>query len=183
MGMDTIELVMEIEDTFDVRIPDEDAERMQTPGDVTDWLVPVLQRRARPVGPGCLSQKAFHRLRNAFVAEMKVYRRAVRPNVRVTDLIPNPEVRARWKTFAEDHGLDRPCFSFFKRDEVPTSSTVRDLVKQAMRRNADRFCAADGRVDRILVLDEVRRLTAEQMAIHVEDVHEDSQFVRDLGMD
>ena len=46
MGMDQVELVMEIEDTFGVRVPEEEAQLMSTVGDVTEWLVAELRADA-----------------------------------------------------------------------------------------------------------------------------------------
>lgn len=37
-SLDYAELVMEFEQTFDIRIPDDDAERMQTVGDATEYI-------------------------------------------------------------------------------------------------------------------------------------------------
>jgi len=37
-SLDVVELVMELEDEFDVSIPDEDAERMQTVGDAVKFI-------------------------------------------------------------------------------------------------------------------------------------------------
>jgi acyl carrier protein len=43
-SLDTVELIMELEEDFDVTIPDEDAERLQSLADVIRYL----QRRRRP---------------------------------------------------------------------------------------------------------------------------------------
>ncbi len=37
-SLDTVELVMEIEDAFDLNIPDEDAEKIQTVGDAVRYI-------------------------------------------------------------------------------------------------------------------------------------------------
>jgi len=37
-SLDIVELVMALEEEFDIEIPDEDAERMQTIGDATSYL-------------------------------------------------------------------------------------------------------------------------------------------------
>jgi len=39
MGLETVELVMEIEDEFAIKIPDEDAERIQTVGQLEQYVV------------------------------------------------------------------------------------------------------------------------------------------------
>lgn len=37
-SLDTVELVMEIEEEFDITIPDEDAEKIQTVGQAIDYI-------------------------------------------------------------------------------------------------------------------------------------------------
>ena len=48
MGLDSVELVMEFEDVFELEIPNEDAEQLQTVGDVTDWVFRYLEQDQRP---------------------------------------------------------------------------------------------------------------------------------------
>ncbi len=45
-SLDAVELVMAIEEAFDVTIPDENAEALQTPSDVIAWLLPQVCNRA-----------------------------------------------------------------------------------------------------------------------------------------
>ena len=44
-SLDTVELVMALEEEFGFEIPDEDAERMKTVGDVTDYLKKKLEKK------------------------------------------------------------------------------------------------------------------------------------------
>lgn len=41
-SLDTVELVMELEETFDMQIPDEEAEKLTTVGAVSDYLLERL---------------------------------------------------------------------------------------------------------------------------------------------
>ncbi len=45
-SLDTVELVMEFEDEFDLSIPDEEAEKIQTVGAAVDYVVKVAQENA-----------------------------------------------------------------------------------------------------------------------------------------
>ena len=44
-SLDTVELVMEFEDEFDMSIPDEEAEKIQTVGAAIDYISKVLQEK------------------------------------------------------------------------------------------------------------------------------------------
>jgi hypothetical protein len=55
MGLDTVELIMEVEEAFDIKIPDEDAEKLRTIGDLHHYIANKLQLVSGP----CLSSAAF----------------------------------------------------------------------------------------------------------------------------
>ena len=44
-SLDTVELVMEFEDEFDMSIPDEEAEKIQTVGAAVDYIVKVMNSK------------------------------------------------------------------------------------------------------------------------------------------
>lgn len=44
-SLDTVELVMALEDEFDLDIPDEDAEKMTTVGKAIDYVLDSLQKK------------------------------------------------------------------------------------------------------------------------------------------
>ena len=46
-SLDTVELVMEFEDEFDMSIPDEEAEKIQTVGAAIDYFVNIAQSKGR----------------------------------------------------------------------------------------------------------------------------------------
>ncbi|MFH1718580.1 MAG: acyl carrier protein [Planctomycetota bacterium] len=46
-SLDTVELVMEFEDEFDMSIPDEEAEKIQTVGAAVDYIVNVSQAKSQ----------------------------------------------------------------------------------------------------------------------------------------
>ena len=46
-SLDTVELVMEFEDEFDLNIPDEEAEKIQTVGAAIDYIATVAQSKSQ----------------------------------------------------------------------------------------------------------------------------------------
>lgn len=62
MGLDTVELVMEIEDAFDISIPDDQASKMLTVGDVYEF---ILEQTADSTlrSSTCLTAVTFYDLR------------------------------------------------------------------------------------------------------------------------
>ena len=46
-SLDTVELVMEFEDEFDMSIPDEEAEKIQTVGAAITYIVNIMQTKSQ----------------------------------------------------------------------------------------------------------------------------------------
>ena len=46
-SLDTVELVMEFEDEFDMSIPDEEAEKIQTVGAAIDYILKIVQDKSQ----------------------------------------------------------------------------------------------------------------------------------------
>ncbi|MEJ5259521.1 MAG: acyl carrier protein [Anaerohalosphaeraceae bacterium] len=44
-SLDTVELVMEFEDEFDMSIPDEEAEKIQTVGAAIDYIIDIMKKK------------------------------------------------------------------------------------------------------------------------------------------
>jgi acyl carrier protein len=46
-SLDTVELVMEFEDEFDMSIPDEEAEKIQTVGAAIDYIIEIVKKKGQ----------------------------------------------------------------------------------------------------------------------------------------
>jgi acyl carrier protein len=100
MGMDVIELVMKIEDSFNIQIPDDDYAELRTVGDLYEYL--VKKKGDAVVQPGrprvCLTMMAFSLLRPALQAVANVPRRSIRPMTSIETLTPRSRRRTDWET-------------------------------------------------------------------------------------
>ena len=63
MGLDTVELVMDVEESFDIEIPDDDAQQIVTVGDLFEFI--KSKTDLAPAGT-CLTAATFYDIRRAF---------------------------------------------------------------------------------------------------------------------
>ena len=180
MGLDTVELVMEIEDEFGLSIPDADAEMIQTVGQMHAYVCGKLRPTKEPV---CPSARAFYRLRRALRRAQPVPRRCVRPSSLVSRLIP-AECRHRWAGVAEEVGLAR-AYSFGGKADVrfpAVFTTVRDLVRQmTFPPPWDRLVRRGEFEDR--VWERVCAIVSEQLGVRIEELRPETHFINDLNAD
>jgi acyl carrier protein len=47
MGLDSVELVMKVEESYDISIPDDDAEKLITVGKLHEYVVAAVKRKGR----------------------------------------------------------------------------------------------------------------------------------------
>src|SRR5262245_16409803 len=102
MGLDLVEFVMEVEETFQYRIPDQDVTDLTTPRRLIDYLVAHLPTAATHV---CPSQRIFYRLRSAVAARLGCPRSSLRPDTSLLTLIPAATRAATWSGLRQDFGV------------------------------------------------------------------------------
>lgn len=93
MGLDSVELVMAIEEHFGIEIADKDAERLITPGLVVDYICSKLQMADEK---RCQSQRAFYLLRRALVKKSGRKRNEISPQTRLRDFFPETNCTEAW---------------------------------------------------------------------------------------
>ena len=92
MGLDSVELVLEIEEAFNVEIPDADAQEIRTVGELIHCV-----RSRLPRGPVCLTSRTFYRLRREILQLLPLARDQIRPGSRVDEIIPKSKRRLVWR--------------------------------------------------------------------------------------
>jgi acyl carrier protein len=85
MGLDGVEIVMTVEETFGIAIEDSEAAKAVTPGQLIDL---VLSKTKRTIDEACLTQRAFHRLRATLMRRLGVPRHQIRPEILLGSLFP-----------------------------------------------------------------------------------------------
>jgi acyl carrier protein len=105
MGLDSVYLVIEVEQAFGVHFNDRDVENIRTVGQFHELLCRNLGAQA---SDRCLTQAAFYRVRSALIELAGAERAAVRPGADLAMLLPLDKRDAFWDRFAASTGLVLP---------------------------------------------------------------------------
>jgi hypothetical protein len=105
MGLDGVELLMAIEDAFQIHIADEEAALASTVGDIQNLVISKLQGQD---SKRCLTTVAFYRVRRAIISVLGVERRIVEPQTPLDLLIPEKNRRETWREIQNAMKLGLP---------------------------------------------------------------------------
>ena len=72
MGLDSVELVIAIEQHFGIEISDEEAGAMQTPGDVYEYVLEALAKKRNAVTPELAKEVVWKQIVEIVVAQLGV---------------------------------------------------------------------------------------------------------------
>lgn len=104
MGLDGVELLMEVEETFGIAVTDEEATTARTPR----MLIELVLSKLRIVRETtCLSQKAFYLLRRALMDHVGAARRAIRPDTPLHELIDTDQAGQLWPNLSRTLAVPR----------------------------------------------------------------------------
>lgn len=111
MGLEMVELILEVEETFGIVIPLEEASRMATVGDLYDFLIKAqVEQRAALTGDGdaaiCLRSRAFFKLRRA--AEKLGAEKRLRPADSISKILPATARNEYWNRLAVESQFELP---------------------------------------------------------------------------
>ena len=176
MGLDAVELVMEIEDEFEFQIPDADAEKIQTVGDLVDY---VLNRLRPGPPPPCATARAFYNFRRVCEDVCQRSYRSIRPATRISTIFQETQDDA-WPRVARELGIAGD-YSFDHSVPIyrPAAlATVADIVRKVPRRWPDARLRGDPFAED--VFRRVRKIIVEQVGIAESEVHRGLHFINDL---
>jgi hypothetical protein len=103
LGLDTVELIMRIEEDFSIDLPDWELSSVRTVGDLYALVLRHLDTTS-----ACLSSKAFYRTRSAMVDALNLSRRSIRPSTSLEPLLPTESRIQRWNEIGTAIDLNFP---------------------------------------------------------------------------
>ena len=183
MGLDLVELVIRVEETFGVSIPDRDAAELNTPGKVTDYILSRVEQSHDPLS--CLSQRAFYSLRREFIEQFSLERQQFVLDVKFKEILPEERRDEVWKNIGSSLGVKKwPAISgtswlggFF----TPTVQSVKELTDYFVTNEPLIVKGKETAWSRAQVWDVLERVIKDETA--VTDFSEDSRFVEDMHLD
>ena len=178
MGLDAVEFVFALEDTFGIAISDAEATAMETPRLVVDFLVRRLPSSSTAT---CHTQQAFYRLRTAVVRAYQTPRNAIHPTTEWRTLLPDRYLNRAWGQLQRVAGIaDWPPYRILWW-QPPVSQTVGGTATYLARKTPHLFKRPDQGWHRPEIERIIRDLIAEEFGILHFDW--DAHFVRDLHID
>ena len=103
MGLDTVELVMNVEEAFDIQVDDRDAEHIQTVGELHDY---VVARIAMARTGTCLTASAFYKIKQG-LNDCGITDR-FGPSTKLIDILPKTNRREFWSNLQHSIELRFP---------------------------------------------------------------------------
>ena len=177
MGLDLLEFTLAIEESFGLYLPEADAVRLVTPGQIIDYL----EARLPPAASSqCLDQLAFYYIRRASMRVLSKPRDAFRPEVLWKDVLLPEHQRRQWQLVGQAVALPKwPKFSLWgswPRDVESMGGTARFLAMRcpsAVKGQAPAWTRPE-------ITEVVTRLMAEELG--VTEFKMSDRFVQDLEL-
>ncbi len=182
-GLDTVELVMAIEEEFGLEIPDVAAEKMVTVGDTFDFL----RMRLSSTPPAeCLSQKIFYKLRRGLIENFKVKRHSITPDTKLVDVLSLEDIEDGWPYLQFFTDMKTPEYKKanqllillgFKRPVHML--TMRELVSALIAMNHTHFVIAHASDEEIW--QRLVKVVVSQLSVNPAEVTYSASYSQDLG--
>lgn len=99
MGLDAVEIVMEIEEAFGITLEEGEAAKMATPRDLVEA---VCRKVGQADSPGCLTQRAFQLVRKSLMIRLGLRRAEIGPTVPLATLVGKERRAGLLQELAED---------------------------------------------------------------------------------
>jgi hypothetical protein len=178
MGLDAVEFVLALEESFALYIPDPDAVTLTTPRKVIDYL----EKRLAPVdSPQCLDQMAFYSVRHAAMRILERPRNAFAPTTRWDQLLDSKRQRRQWALVGQATGLPKwprlTLWGSFPSDVQTLGGTacfLATMCPSAVKGKAPAWT-------RVEITQVFTRLMEAELGITKFNL--DDRFVQDLGVD
>lgn len=197
MGLDSVELLINVEKYFDIAIPDPEAAAIVT---VQNFIDCVYAKVSLNPTEKCKPQILFYKLRHYFVANHLGRKNDITPDLKIRDLIKT-DLHETWAGLERHLKLDLPTLSELGLSPEPeirkgifgikfrikpnpvTEGTLGHLVNWSLSRNygtliSPRHLFDKGDIERIVI-----GIISDSVGIPVHEIKLEHKICSDLGID
>ena len=197
MGLDSVELVMAIEDKFGIAIPDVECEQIATVQQMADSVFEKIKLKPNEK---CLSQIVFYRIRKAF-EQFGNEKRNITPNTKMSELLSETDLKNDWTRLGIRIGLKIPDlvdldldktlnrevkflgFKIFDRTEPVAENTLRKFTDWIVSMNYDKLISIENISSKYEIERIICGITEDRIGVPVSEIELHHSFTNDLGID
>ncbi|MFC6860553.1 acyl carrier protein [Zunongwangia atlantica] len=197
MGLDSVELLMSVENKFGIRIEDSEAEKIYT---VQNFVDSVYDKIIINPTEKCLTQIVFYRIRKAF-QNLKLTDKAIKPETKLSELLTQTELKENWYLLETEIGLELPelvALDFnpnlgshvkifgmktIKRTTPVSSGTIRDLIHWTIALNQEKLIDIQNVTSKYEVERIIIGIINRNMGIPISEIKLEHSITDDLGID
>lgn len=180
MGLDLVEMVMELEDEFGLTIADEETEQLGTVGELYRYL---LTREGVSLAGACWTQRVFYRVRKLLVHGFLQSRQQVTPSAALLPLLGNDHLEASWSRFGRCLELELPPLGTSWLRPSPalphSCQTVGGVTRAALSLNLGRLLGPND--PRVAVWERMSKVLQQTLGLPRHTILCQNHFVHDLG--
>ncbi len=197
MGLDSVELLMSVEDKFGIQIEDSEAEKIYT---VQNFVDSVYSKIITNPNEKCLTQIVFYRIRKAF-QNLKLNDKEIKPETKITELLSQTELKEKWPLLKTEIGLELPelvaldfnpelgshvkifGFKTIKRTTPVSSGTIRELIGWTIALNEQKLIDIEKITNKYEVERIIIGIINRNLGIPISEIKLEHSIPNDLGID
>jgi acyl carrier protein len=181
MGLDTVEIIVDIENSFNIHIEDEDAARIRTVGELIDHVWFLVKKEE---SNSCLNQIIFFRLRKFFTSKDFISNQKFTPSLKINQLIIKEEKEQLVKSLENELNLAVPNISNYwiiTSENIRFTDTIQDLINRLIFDNIHSL-VKETAISRTTVAGVIKYVLQEVSGLEIKNIPENASIVNDLGI-
>ena len=197
MGLDSVELLISVEEKFGIRIDDSEAEKIYT---VQDFVNSVYSKITTNPNEKCITQIVFYRIRKA-ILDLKLTDKEIKPETKISELFTQSELKEKWYLLKSEIGLELPelvaldlnpeldshvkifGIKTIKRTTPVSSGTIRKLIDWTIALNQDKLIDIKKITNKYEVECIIIGIINRNMGIPISEIKLEHSITNDLGID
>ncbi|WP_272149476.1 phosphopantetheine-binding protein [Tenacibaculum aiptasiae] len=197
MGLDSVELVMTIENKFGISISNVECEQIVTVQQMADSVFKKIKLKPNKK---CLSQIVFYKIRRA-LEQFENEKENITPNTKISDLLNKTDLKNDWTLLENEIGLKIPDlvdldldktlnkevkflgFKIFDRTEPVAENTLRKFTDWIISMNYEQLTSIENISSKYEIERIICGIIEDRIGIPISEIELHHSFTNDLGID